>query len=170
MNTWIVTWCERKRWKKQAAQLHEVFGERVHFAAKRIRNGRDAFVAVISHGFQGAEALELYRMRWGIETFSSHLKKRGYQFEDTRMAKGCRIEKLLGVLAVAFSLCYHWGRKLESETGMKLKSHGYRAKSVFRQGFESLHQMLRIPSLFASQLADFFLDVTKLPISENFVV
>ena len=80
---------ERKRWRKHAAQLHEVFGERVHFAAKPIRNGRDAFVAVISHGFHP----ELYQMRWRIETFSSHLKKRGYQFEDTRMTQSCRIEK-----------------------------------------------------------------------------
>ena len=53
---------------------------------------------------------------------------------------------------------------------MKLKSHGHRAKSVFRQGFESLHQMLRIPSPFASQLADFFLHAIKLPLSENFAV
>ena len=163
-------WCERNRWKKHAAQLHEVFGEQVHFAAKRIRKGRDAFVAVISHGSQGAEALELYQMRWGIETFFSHLKKRGYQFEDTHMTQGYRIDKLLGVLAVAFALCYHWGRKLERETGIKLKKHGYRAKSVFRQGFESLHQMLRTPSLFASQLADFFFHVFRLPLSENFVV
>lgn len=163
-------WCERNRWKKHAAELHEVFGEQVHFAAKRIRNGRDAFVAVISHGYQGTEALELYQMRWGIETFFSHLKKRGYQFEDTHMTKGCRIDKLLGVLAVAFALCYHWGRKLEQKTGIKLKKHGYRAKSIFRQGFESLHQMLRAPSMFASQLADFFLHIFRLPLSENFVV
>ena len=109
-------------------------------------------------------------MRWGIETFFSHLKKRGYQFEDTHMTQGCRIDKLLGVLAVAFALCYYWGRKLERKTGIKLKNHGYRAKSIFRQGFESLHQMLRAPSRFASQLADFFLHIFRLPLSENFVV
>jgi hypothetical protein len=163
-------WCERNRWKKHASELHEVFGEQVHFAAKRIRKGRDAFVAVISHGYQGAEALELYQMRWGIETFFSHLKKRGYQFEDTHMTKGCRIDKLVGVLAVAFALSYHWGRELERKTGTKLKKHGYRAKSLFRQGFESLHQMLRTPSLFMSQLADFFFHVFRQPLSGNFVV
>ena len=152
-------WCERNRWKKHSTQRHEVFGEQVYFAAKRISKGRDAFVAVISHGFQGAEALELYQMRWGIETFFSHLKKRGYQFEDTHMTKACRIEKLLGVLAVAFALCYHWGRVLEKERGIKLKKHGYRAKSIFRQGFESLHEMLRRPLMHATQLAEFFIKV-----------
>ena len=32
---------------------------------------------IISHDFQGAEALEIYRMRWGIATLFSHLKRRG---------------------------------------------------------------------------------------------
>ena len=163
-------WCERGRWKKHAAQLHEVFGGQVHFAAKRIPNGRDAFLAVISHGFQGEEALDLYRMRWGIESLFSHLKKRGYQFEDTHMTKGCRIEKLMGVLAVAFALCYQWGRKLEAAAGVKRKSHGHRAKSVFRQGLESLHQMLRTPTRFVDQLAEFFYHVFRRPLLENFVV
>jgi hypothetical protein len=166
-------WCERNRWKKHAAELHEVFGERVHFASKRISKGRkgsDAFVAVISHGYQGAEALELYQMRWRIETFFSHLKKRGYQFEETHMTQGDRFDKLVGILEVAFALSYHWGRKLERETGVMLKKHGYRAKSVFRQGFESLHQILRTPALFASQLADFFLHVIRMSLSGNFVV
>ena len=54
---------------------------------------------------------------------------------------GSRIDKPVGVLAVAFALSYHWGRELERKTGTKLKKHGYRAKIVFRQSFESLHQM-----------------------------
>jgi hypothetical protein len=77
-------WCERSRWKCFAGDLHEVFGLQVHFAAKRIRNGRAAHLAVISHDFQGAEALEIYRMRWGVETLFSHLKRRGYQFGSAR--------------------------------------------------------------------------------------
>lgn len=163
-------WCERNRWKRFAGELHEVFGRQVHFAAKRIRNGRDAHLAVISHDFQGAEALEIYRMRWGIETLFSHLKRRGYQFEDTHMTKGCRIGKLMGVLAVAFALSYQWGRKLEKESGVKLKSHGHRAKSVFRQGFESLNRMLHLPVSLADRLSDFLDQIVRLPLTRKIVV
>ncbi|MFZ9937345.1 MAG: hypothetical protein ACO3JG_09855 [Luteolibacter sp.] len=46
------------------------------FAAKRIRNGRDARLALISDALHGDAALEIYRMRWGIETLFSHLKRR----------------------------------------------------------------------------------------------
>jgi hypothetical protein len=163
-------WCERNRWKRLSGELHEVFGLQVHFAAKRICKGRDAHLAVISFDFQGAEALEIYRMRWGIETLFSHLKRRGYQFEDTHMTKGCRISKLMGVLAVAFALSYQWGRRLEQESGIKLKVHGHRAKSVFRQGFESLNRMLHLPVSLADRLSDFLDQIVRLPLTCKIVV
>ena len=164
------SWLSRRgRWKKHASQLHEVFGRQVHFAAKRIVKGRDPYLAVISFGFEGDEALELYRLRWGIETFFSHLKKRGYQFEATHMTKKDRIEKLLGVLAVAFATSYRWGRVLEERSGPKTKKHGCRARSIFRQGFESLHRMLGNPSRYAISITEFFDLVLRRPLSEIFV-
>ena len=163
-------WCERNRWRRFAEGMHEVFGMRVHFAAKRIRDGRDAHLAVISNAFHGGAALEIYRLRWGIETLFSHLKRRGYQFEDTHMTKASRIGKLMGVLAVAFALSYQWGRKLEAETGVKLKKHGHRAKSVFRQGLESLHRMLHAPVSLAVRLSDFLNHVVRLPLTRKIVV
>jgi hypothetical protein len=162
--------CEYGRWKKQAGQRQVVYGQQVYFAAKRIAKGRDPFLAVISHGFSGSAALELYRERWGIETFFSHLKKRGYQLEDTHMTKKARIEKLLGVLAIAFALCYRWGQVLEKQQGVKLKKHGHRAKSVFRQGFESLHRILKSPARYLTELNQFFVHILRLPLLEKFVV
>ncbi len=107
---------------------------------------------------------------WGIETLFSHLKRRGYQFEDTHMTKGCRIGKLMGVLAVAFALSYQWGRKLGKEAGIKLKSHGHRAKSVFRQGLESLHRMLHLPVTLAGRLAGSLDHVVRIPLTRKIVV
>ncbi|MEX2578832.1 MAG: transposase [Verrucomicrobiales bacterium] len=151
--------CARNRWRKRAGERFEVFGQEVHFAAKRIKKGRDEYLAVIAHGFSGDEALRLYRLRWGIETLFSHLKKRGFQFEDTHMTKKERIEKLMGVLAVAFALCYRRG-----------KNHGYRAKSIFRKGMESLHRIISKPRRFAEELAEFIDVVMRRPLTENFVV
>jgi IS4 transposase len=162
--------CAYGRWKKRAGELHEVFGQQVYFAAKRIAKGRDPFLAVISYGFSGHEAFELYRQRWGIETFFSHLKKRGFKFEDIHMTKKERIEKLLGVLAVSFALCYRWGQEQEKKEGLKLKTHGHHAKSVFRQGFESLHRLLKSPARYAAEIAAFFHQVLRLPLIEKIVV
>lgn len=98
----------------------------------------NSVLAVISYGLSGHEALELFRQRWGIETFCSHLKKRGYQFEDTQMIKRVRI----------------W----------------HCAKSVFRQGFESPHRILKSPARCAADIAEFFERVLKLRLLEKFVV
>ena len=162
--------CGYGRWKKAADERHDVFGRMVFFAGKRIRRGRDEFLAVISNRFRGAEALELYRMRWSIETLFGHLKKRGYRFEDTHMTRKERIEKLMGVLTIAFALCHGWGSKLEEESATAVKKHGYRAKSIFRRGFESLHRMLNSPQLHAERLAECFAVVIMQPLARNSVV
>mgnify|MGYP006334849041 FL=1 len=158
------------RWKKLASLRQVVFGQKVYFTAKRINKGRDPWLMVISNSFNGCEALSLYQKRWGIETLFGHLKKRGYQFEETHMTRGPRISKLLGVLAVAFAFCHRWGRKLEEEKGIKLKKHGYRAKSLFRQGLESLHCLFAQPIIHAKRLAEFFEVILRKPLAENFVV
>ena len=85
------------------------------------------------------------------------------------MTKGERIEKLMGVLAVAFAMSYRWGQRLERKHGVKTKKHGYRAKSIFRQGFESLHRMLKAPRQFAAQIEDFFETIVRIPLLANFV-
>lgn len=160
----------RGRWKSLASVRQVVFGEKVYFAAKRIHKGRDPWLMVISNCFSAGEALSIYRERWGIETLFGHLKKRGYQFEETHMTRHERIGKLLGVLAVAFAFCHRWGRKLEDEAGIRLKNHGYRARSLFRQGLESLHGLFSRPLLHARRLAEFINVILRMPLAGNFVV
>ena len=162
--------CERGRWKSGAGKRHEVFGRQVYLTVKKIKKGRDPHLVLISNRFEGTEALELYRQRWGIETLFSHLKKRGYQFEDTHMTRKDRIEKLMGVVALAFALCYSWGRKLEGESATRIKNHGYRAKSIFRRGFESLHRMFIRPRRHLQEIAEFFEVIIRRPLAQNFVV
>lgn len=61
----------------------------------------------------------------------------------------------MAVLAVAFTLCQRWGEEQEKQTGKKLKKHGYRAKSLFRQGLDSRHKMIKRPALYLDEFRDF---------------
>ena len=162
--------CHYNCWRRQAETLHDVFGQQVYFTSKKITKGRDPHLAVISNHFNGQEALELYRLRWGIESFFSHLKKRGFQFEDTHLTKKPGIERLVAVLAVAFTMCYRWGETKEARTGKKLKKHGYRAKSLFRQGLEALHRAVKRPVMFADELREFIWLILYKPLVEKIVV
>jgi hypothetical protein len=99
--------CCYKRWKKLRKVRQSSFGLALLFAAKRIGNGADPYLAVVSNRFGGRDALEIYNLRWGIENLFSHLKKRGFDFEKTHLKNGRRIDRLVAVLSEAFTLCHH---------------------------------------------------------------
>lgn len=169
-NTQAQHLCRYRRWRKGSSRPRSVFDQQVYFAAKRIAKGRDPYLAVVSNRFQGREALELYSLRWGIETFFSHLKERGFRFEKTHLTKKPRLEKLVAVLGMAFTLCHRWGRLQEHRQGIKIKKHGYRAKSVFRLGLESLHKMVKRPARYVAELQEFLRLVIARPLARSFVV
>jgi len=92
---------------------------------------------------------KLYRKRWEIETFFGCLKKRGFCFEDTHLVHISRIEKLVFVLTIAFCWSHLVGEAKEEESPIKIKSHGRKAKSIFRYGFDELRGIfLRVTEKF----------------------
>ncbi|MCB1107460.1 MAG: IS4 family transposase, partial [Chlamydiia bacterium] len=70
--------------------------------------------------------------------FFGCLKKRGFCFEDTHLTHLPRIETLIFVLTVAFCWSHLVGEVKEKEIPTKTKSHGRKAKSTFRCGFDVL--------------------------------
>ena len=98
---------------------------------------KDELVTIISNR-KFKNPFKLYRKRWEIETFFGCLKKRGFCFEDTYLTHLSRIEKLVFVLSIAFCWSYLVGEAKEEEAPVKMKSHGRKAKSTFRYGFDEL--------------------------------
>ena len=83
------------------------------------------------------DALALdYARRWGIETLFKCLKSGGYNLEDTHLRSIERIDVLIGLLAIAFVLAYIAGDLEIQSKPLKIKSHGRKAKSVFRAGLD----------------------------------
>jgi len=56
--------------------------------------------------------------------------------EDTHMVDADKIEKLLFILAIAFCWAYRTGDIKEIEESVEIKTHGRRAKSIFRKGLD----------------------------------
>jgi hypothetical protein len=95
------------------------------------------------------EMLAEYRRRWQIETLFGCLKSRGFDLEATHLKESARLEKLLGLLALA--VCWAWlaGEKICRSKTIMTKKHGRRAKSVFRVGLDYLEQVFRNAFRFA---------------------
>jgi len=81
---------------------------------------------------------EQYRKRWGIETLFGALKSRGFNLEDTPIQDAERLSRLLALLALAFTWAFVVGIWQASVKELKLKKHGYPAKSIFRRGLNIL--------------------------------
>ena len=132
------------RKRKTSYKTSKVWKQDVFFACKTItcKGRRDEKLYVISNRFSGPEMLDLYKQRWGIELLFSHLKKRGFNLENTHMTQTAKIEKLFALVSLAFLFSFAWGcqlRKLRKQTSaLKRKSH-------FRLGLEDILRMLNNP-------------------------
>ena len=175
-NHWIgphkADWLGRRgRWRRHRRERFAVCGQQVHFAAKAMTAQRTGRLLVISNRFCGQQALELYRLRWGIESFFAHLKSRGLNFEDTHLRAGPRLERLCAVLAVAFVLAYANGWRMHAQRAVPCQKNGQRAKSLFRSGLEDFIRacwradFLSLDLIFSSLLSSW-----PPPPSSSFVV
>jgi len=76
------------------------------------------------------QVLRLYRRRWEIETLFAALKSRGFKLEKTRLTCPERVERLMELLAVAFSWSHLIGEKREQiHGGPRELAHGRPARS-----------------------------------------
>ena len=111
------------------------------------KDGRDTHLFVISNCFQGEEALELYRQRWGIERLFGHLKKKGFDLESTHLTDPAKLERLFAVVVLAFPLQFRVG----------LPAAGHQARANRRSQTQE--------SLFVSASKTFFISsIRRLPL------
>ena len=83
-----------------------------------------------------------YKKRWGIETLFGALKSRGFNLEDTRLQDHARLDRLLALLALAFTWAFVVGEWQATIKELKLKKHGYPPKSIFRLGLNILCRLV----------------------------
>ncbi len=124
-----VTWHSKRR----------VSGMKLYIAARRTTKGLLIVVAT-----QKPETMvEDYYKRWAIETLFGCLKSRGFDLEATHMTELDRMDKLMGILALAFAWCliaghWHYGEAKH----LPLNKHWRPAKALFRLGLDMLRRVL----------------------------
>jgi len=126
-----------------------VYGRKLFVVGLRLGKDseKDPLLILVTTG-DPRRAIGLYAQRWQIETLFGALKSRGFGFEETHLTDPKRIEKLVALLAVAFAWAYSrrylcGGDWLDrSARPISLKSHGRRARSVFRHGLDHLRFVL----------------------------
>ena len=98
----------------------KVSGVCLYIAARRTIKGLLIVVATKKPEIM----IEDYYKRWSIETLFGCLKSRGFDLESTHMIELERMDKLMGVLALAFAWCLiagHW--KYREAEALPLNKH-----------------------------------------------
>ena len=106
----------------------------------------DAFLVLATWAVDPERATTFYKERWGIETMFAALKSRGYRLEETHLTAPGRVERLMGLLALAFAWTHVIGERRATREGPpRTKSHGRRQRSLFRYGLDLLRGILTTP-------------------------
>ena len=116
-----------------------VFGLRLYLAVAKSKEGE---LVVLVCTAEADKALFRYTRRWEVETLFSALKSRGFNLEDTRMTTSERLDKLLALLALAFTWAHLVGEWCYQARPLKLKRHGYLPKSYFKRGLDALRSAI----------------------------
>ncbi len=136
--------------KAQARQ--DIWDMRLYFGHKKITGNRGKDLFVVSNCFKAKQALELYHGRWGIELLFSHLKRRGFNLEDTHLTDRKKLERLMAVVSLSFLYSYGWGLHLRT---IEKQSAFLRRKSDFKYGLDSIMRMLSNPISADGRMPEF---------------
>ena len=131
-----------KRLRSQPARLaalDESLGFPLFFAAKRLADGE--FLIVASSG-PAQKAVQVYRRRWQIECLFGDSKTRGFNKEDTRITQPGKLNTLLVIITRAMAWADACATAIMGKKPIRLRAHGYRAKSWFRLGFDQLRKWI----------------------------
>jgi Transposase DDE domain len=109
------------------------------------KTGQPEYQFLISFN-QPEKSITCYKDRWQIETMFKALKSSGFNIEKTHLNDLQRIEKLLSLVFMAFVWCYLVGIHVDQNIRpIKIKKHGFRAKSLFKYGLDFIANTLLNP-------------------------
>ncbi len=120
-----------------------VNGQLCYLSASKVKNkkGVPEFQIIVSFN-KPEQAQSVYKERWQIETAFKALKSSGFNIEDTHLTEMERISKLFALVFVAFVWAYKAGIYLNEICPIKIKTHGRKAKSLFKYGLTFLANVL----------------------------
>lgn len=117
-----------------------VFGEVMQVVATRSPSGD---LVLIATDFDVWDTVKLYRMRWSIECTFSSLKSRGFDLERTAMTDPAALERLFGIVVLAWLNCLQIGVFRSQERPIRRLKHGRCAMSLVQYGAQLLIHALR---------------------------
>jgi Transposase DDE domain len=116
-----------------------LWGHQVYIGALRLKD--NSWLTIIAPHYRHT-IIDDYAQRWGIETLFGIFKSRGFNLEDTHLVDSERLSRLFALLTIALCWAYRTGQWLSHQKPILIKTHGRKAQSIFRYGFDYLRHVL----------------------------
>jgi transposase len=107
-----------------------------------------------------SKALKIYKRRWCIENLFSHLKTKGFRFEETHMTDLEKIDVWMMILALAVIWTIKTSMVIREK--ISIASHGRKRKSIFKQSFEMIRKCLMYASKGISEKLMHYISFLKI--------
>jgi hypothetical protein len=141
-NRKTVNWLFR-HWKENAkTDYHKpvlILGYKLWVSGMKSDKG---YCVVVSNK-DNYNSLEKYQLRWTIENMFGAFKTRGFNFEQTHMKDLEKIKKLIALVSIAYVWCVLVGLWISESIRIRIVTHGRKAKSIFRTGYDFLTTFIR---------------------------
>ncbi|WP_161884417.1 transposase [Deinococcus alpinitundrae] len=135
---------------RMIAEKTAVFGAWMRVVATRSPAGD---LVIIATDFGVWETWQLYKLRWSLECTFGSLKSRGFDLERTGVTQPKRLERLFGLVTLAWLSCLRIGVWRHERHPIRVLAHGRKAMSLVRYGTEWFINALRWdPDGFAKRL------------------
>lgn len=116
-----------------------IYEQMLYVGGKKLPDG-DYLILISSNNPEDAQTE--YKKRWTIETLFNKLKKRGFNLETTHMRDKNKLEKLLGLVSIAYLWAFLTGEELKKIYKIMIYETGKKAKSSFDKGLKYLRGAL----------------------------
>lgn len=132
-----------------------IWGHKLYISGAKSEKGE---LIIVITDKNNNKAIPTYLKRWEIETFFKCMKSSGFNLEDTHFKDMEKISNLFSMLSIAFCWAYISGELECKIKPIKIKSHGRKAKSVFKVGVEKITDAINHSCVKVEE----FLAITKL--------
>ena len=124
--------------------IYYVNGQACYLSGAKIRDKDGKAESQILVSYCNAEdALEMYKLRWQIETMFKGMKSSGFDIEGSHVRDLSRMSNLFAVIMIAYVWCYLVGIYInENIKPITVLKHGRRAVSLFKYGLDYIFQCL----------------------------
>ena len=123
---------------RRLGRQRSVYGNKVWISGMRLKDD----YLIIASNQEDMQAFTMYKKRWGIECLFESMKTGGFNLESTHVRDPERIERLFGMLTLAYTWAQVVGQWLEDRCPRQIKKHGRAAISVFRYGLDQLQMLV----------------------------